>query len=826
MNDESKINQELLTNNTVGRDLKVEKIEQTTIIHQAASPPKYIPTYSIPYPASPNFVGSDGGLERLVGLHASWRIVAVVGMAGVGKTELAVQYAHKYGRSYGGGCYWLGMRDRVLADMLTQHVLREFGLDLPPEITDKRSIAQWCWAQWERNLSNHSQVLLVLDNVDEAIQIGGMLPSDGRFRLLVTTRCQGLDATIVEQYLEELTDAAALDFLRKLIGDVRIDRELVQAKRLCHDLLGNLPLGIELVGRYLHQDDEVTIAEFTADLSKVQEELDGKDPVAVYPTMNAQRGVKSALELSWQKLAPETQTVGKLLGLCAPKAIPWGLATKMAESALVAEAKLKTTPNPTSVLRQLGKNLGNLWKRKPKVAPTAPPARKILTVKQSRQQLEKLSLIKWDKERQTATLHALVRNFFQDRGQNSDILTQIFAETMLQRARQASQDMTLEQLAKMRDIVPHIEEVALHYSHLLSEDDFDWPFIGAAVFYDSQGLYAAAEPWYAKCLATAEQRLGANHPATAASLNNLAELYSSIGKYAAALPLSERALQICEQQLGANHPATATSLNNLAYFYNSIGKYAAAEPLYVRALQIREQQLGVDHPATAASLNNLAGLYDSIGKYTAALPLYVRALQIREQQLGANHPATAASLNNLAYLYSSIGKYAAAEPLYVRALQIREEQLGVDHPATATSLNNLAGLYDSIGKYAAALPLYVRALQIREQQLGVDHPSNATSLNNLAELYSSIGNYVAAEPLYVRALQICEQQLGANHLSTATSLNNLAGLYRSLDRSEEALPLYARAVEICDRVLGLEHPTTVTIRENYERCLRSQTDDR
>jgi NB-ARC domain len=408
MSDESKIKQGILTGVDVDGNLTVGDITQ--IINQAPSPPKYIPTYSIPYPASTNFVGRDGVLERLADFHVSQRIVAVVGMAGVGKTELAVQYAHQYGRSYGGGCYWFGMRDRVLADLLTDHVRWEFELDLPKEITNKREMAQWCWAQWERNLSTDSRVLLVLDNVDEVSQIGRMLPSDGRFRLLVTTRTEGLDATIVEECVEELTDAAALEFLRKLIGNRRVDKELEQAQKLCGDLLGNLPLGIELVGRYLHQDD-LTIAEFTADLSRVQEELDGKDPEAHYPMMTAQRGVKSALELSWQRLAPETQTVAKLLGLCAPKGIPWELATKMAESAMVAEVELQTTPHTTSTWRQLGKNLGNLWKRKPKVAPTPPPGRKILTVKESRQQLAKLSLIKWDKESETATLHALVRKF-------------------------------------------------------------------------------------------------------------------------------------------------------------------------------------------------------------------------------------------------------------------------------------------------------------------------------------------------------------------------------------------------------------------------------
>jgi tetratricopeptide (TPR) repeat protein len=77
--------------------------------------------------------------------------------------------------------------------------------------------------------------------------------------------------------------------------------------------------------------------------------------------------------------------------------------------------------------------------------------------------------------------------------------------------------------------------------------------------------------------------------------------------------------------LGAKHPDTASSLNNLAVLYKSQGKYAEAEPLYERALEIRERVLGAEHPDTTTSLNNLAVLYKSQGKYREAEPLFERA---------------------------------------------------------------------------------------------------------------------------------------------------------------------------------------------------------
>lgn len=57
----------------------------------------------------------------------------------------------------------------------------------------------------------------------------------------------------------------------------------------------------------------------------------------------------------------------------------------------------------------------------------------------------------------------------------------------------------------------------------------------------------------------------------------------------------ERALTIREQKLGATHPSTARSLNNLAELYRAQGKYAEAEPLYQRALAICERVLSREH---------------------------------------------------------------------------------------------------------------------------------------------------------------------------------------------------------------------------------------
>ncbi len=273
------------------------------------------------------------------------------------------------------------------------------------------------------------------------------------------------------------------------------------------------------------------------------------------------------------------------------------------------------------------------------------------------------------------------------------------------------------------------------------------------------GDYATAEPLYQRALKIYEKALGPDHPSTAISLNNLAQLHVDMGDYAIASPLLQRALQINEKALGPDHPGTATNLNNLANLYVNMGDYARAEPLDQRALKIYEKALGPEHPDTASALVSLALLYDYMGDYAKAEPLYERALEINEKALGPDHPITAISLNNLAALYKNMGDYAKAEPLYQRALRIREKALGAEHPDTAVSLNSLALSYEDMGDYAKAEPLFQRALKINEKMLGPDHPHTAISLYNLAELYFSMGDPKGALRLAAQVRRAQEKNL-------------------------------------------------------------------
>ncbi len=441
------------------------------------------------------------------------------------------------------------------------------------------------------------------------------------------------------------------------------DKELTIAEKLC-EWLGYLPLGLELVGRYLERKPDLSLEEMLARLkAKRLEQLALKKPKSE-GMMTAQLGVKAAFELSWQELDESAQQLGLCLSLFALAPIPW----KLVEQCL---------PDIDSEELEELRDYGLVY----------------------------LNLV-MAKGENTYQLHELIREFFQDKLKNSaeaDELQQAFAQVMVEIAQTIPEALTLEHIAKVQDAIPHLEEVAKNLMLMsqpedlvwLKLDDIGWSFTGLGQFYMGQGLYAQAEPVYLQALELFQRLLGDNHLSVANTLNNLAELYRSQGRYSEAEPVYLQALELGQRNLGENHSLVATSLNNLAELYRSQGRYSEAEPLYLQALELGQRNLGENHPHVAASLNNLALLYYSQGRYSEAEPLFVQALELRQRLLGENHPDVAQSLNNLAGLYYSQGRYDKAEPLLEQALELCERVLGVNHPNTVIFRKNLQILRDN-----------------------------------------------------------------------------------------------------------------------------------
>jgi len=280
---------------------------------------------NIPRSGVAKFVGRE---DELLTLHNQLQqghlvaISAIAGMGGVGKTELAIQYADKYEQVYAGGLCWLFAREMNIGTQIVGFAQAQMGLKIPEGLDKLDDQVSYCWRNWRSG-----DVLVILDDVVSYPIVEPYLPpKDSRFKVLMTTRLK-FGSPIQTLPLEVLSLEKSLELLESIIGKERISQEPEIAATLCN-WLERLPLGLELVGRYLAELPEISLSTLLFRLqekAKKRQALKHKalDVEEETRTSTAKLGVEAAFNLSWELLEEGSQHLGKLLSLFAPAPIPW-----------------------------------------------------------------------------------------------------------------------------------------------------------------------------------------------------------------------------------------------------------------------------------------------------------------------------------------------------------------------------------------------------------------------------------------------------------------------------------------------------------------------
>jgi tetratricopeptide (TPR) repeat protein len=734
-----------------------------------------VPYWNVPYRQNPFFTGREDILARL---HEALKIpkiatatqpYALTGLGGVGKTQTAIEYAHRYRFKYH-AVLWVRADSHEVLTSDFAYLAALLGLSERNERNLGRAIA--AVEQW---LTTITRWLLILDNADDLQLINDVIPSPLRGHVLLTTRTNATGTLANAIEIDTMEDREGAYFLLRRAKMIALDDSPANAPeegdysqaREISQVLGGLPLALDQAGAYieetqcglpdyltLYQTRREPLLEWRGDLA-----LDHPDPVA------------TTWSLSFEKILQANPVATELLNVCAflaPDAIPEEIITGGA-------------PDLGPLLQHVA----------------ADPFKLNVVIKE----LLKFSLIRRNPRSKTLTIHRLVQAVRKDRMDGH--AQRQCAERVVRAVSRLFPDAEFSTWPLCQRYLAQAQACALlikQWGMKFAEATRLLDRVGRYLY--QRASYAEAESYYQQALEIYEQVPGPEHPDVAITLSNLASLYWDQTRYDLAEPLLLRSLSILEQALGPDHSDVATSLNVLALLYKAQNRYAQAEPIFLRALSIRERLLGPEHPVVASTLNDLAMLYYNEDKYAQAEPLFIRALAIRERVLGPEHPDVAGSLNYLAALYSVRGQHLQAEPLLMRALPILEQELGPGHPDVATSLNNLALLYTDQGRYSEAEPLLVRACTIIEQVYSNKHPSFATVLNNMALLYHAQHEFVQAEQHLLRALAISEKALGSEHPLVAMIADNYARLLWETERGDEALQHAARARAIWDKRAG------------------------
>ncbi len=662
------------------------------------------PGSSMPLERNRLFVGREGDLlalakTLLVGQAAAIGEVptaAASGLGGLGKSQLACEFAYRYGRLFAGGVFWLGCSDPAAVPAEVAALGGPLYLALGTDFAGKTVAeqAELVRREWERATPR----LLVFDNCEDEEVLRKWRPRSGGCRVLVTAHRPDWDPLLGVQplHLGVLNRQESVALLRKHRPDLLADDADLDA---IAEELGDLPLALHLAGSFLWRYQHgVAPARYLGQLQRPGL-LDHRSLVAggLSPTAHVQH-VGRTFALSYERLLPEDVTDALALRL-------------LARAAYFAAGE----PIPRKLLAAtLGEAAGD--------------DEALLSVEDALLRLVELGLL----EEQAAgalQLHRLLAAFVRQVAPDAtaqEAVEQALLEEAGRRNAQGYAALLLPLQRHLRAVTDAARSREDNRAAALCSVLGHHLYLGAD--------YAGAWPYYERALAIRETVLGPAHPDTAASLNNLGSLLQDQGDYTGARPYLERALAIREKALGPDHPDTAASLNNLGSLLYAQGDYTGARPYLERALAIREKALGPDHPNTAASLNNLATLLQAQGDYTGARPRYERALAIREKALGPDHPDTASSIGNLGFLLQLQGDYAAARPYLERALAARQK-LGDRYQEGVLFfiLGKMAAQQDRLAEGVRLVALCVLI------DRSIDHPDTANDQQALEQIMAPLG---------------------------------------------------------------------------------------
>jgi len=570
-------------------------------------------TWNVPHLRNPNFTGRERLLAELRAALTSGQPAALTqaisGLGGVGKTQLAVEYAYRYAADYD-VVWWV--RTEEPATLAADYASLAGPLDLPQKDEPDQRVVVEAVRRW---LGRNAGWLLVFDNAPGPMELRDYLPQAATGHVLITSRnpsWRGVASPLSVQVLER---AESVGFLLKRTGQA--DEEVADALA---DALGDLPLALEQAGAYI-EATERSLSDYLKLFHDHRLELLRRGiPSTDYPDT-----VATTWEISFQQVQQASPAGAVLLNLCAflaPDDIP---------------------QDPLHVSQLLADVV-------------ADP----LAFDEAVAALRLYSLIEVGDD--ALSVHRLVQAVSRDRLEEE--ARRMWAEAAVGLVNNAfPSDITddIQAWPECARLLPHALAAAGHAEALGVALEATGRLLNEAGLYlRERAEFVEAKAVHERALAIGEAAFGPNHPNVTAALNNLGLVLRDLGDLAGARVAFERALTINEAALGPDHPKVATNINNLGGVLQDLGDLAGARAAYERALVIDEAAFGSDHSKVAIRVNNLGGVLKDLGDLAGARAAYERALVIDEAAFGPNHPNVAMDINNLGLVLRDLGDLAGA----------------------------------------------------------------------------------------------------------------------------------------------------------------------
>jgi tetratricopeptide (TPR) repeat protein len=591
-------------------------------------------------PRNPSFTGREGFLaalrRELTGGRRAW-VQALHGLGGVGKTQLAIEYAYLFAGDYDYAWWIDAEQPQLIGEQLAAFATVAGWAPRDAATADAVRALR-------TSLGGIPRWLLVFDNTEDAVGLLEWLPQ-GPGHLIITSRSGAFHEVAVPVEVEVFSRGESITMLRNAVQ--RLTES--EADRLAEEL-GDLPLALaQAVG--LMATTGMTTAEYVTELQAHADRLLSAPAPPSYP-----RSLAAAITISMRRLADAEPAGVELLHLCArlaPEPIPirWFL-----------DAPKVLTGGLTGV------------------------ATDVLSWRNMLGRVEERGLARLAGE--AVQLHRLIQAVLRDQCSGArNRADQHHAEALVAAAEPENDGSDPGSWPAWAALLPHL----LALDPATAGAGLRATACNAVWYLLSRGAYRTAvgyaEGWHEAWLASH----GPDDLHRLRIANDLGSGYGHRGDYRRARHLHSEVLSRYRRVIGPDHPDTLSAANNLATDLDRLGQSDEAQALLEDTLGRYRNTLGPDHAYTLRTANTLGNVLSRRGDLAQARDLYRDTLDRRRKVFGPDHPDTLVSAHNLALALSALGYLKQARELLSDTLDRQRRILGPEHPLTLMSANALAG---------------------------------------------------------------------------------------------------------------------------------------
>jgi len=677
--------------------------------------------FMVPYQKNPNFTGRS---DLLAALRAklcnvapiSWNHrVALYGLGGVGKTQLALEYVFSHKDDYE-RIYWISAVSEATVFAGFQSIAERTQC-VPSRVHLSLSDVAKRVLEW---LNFQENWLLVIDNLDRIEVIDSYLPEQAPGRhTLITTRysyCDHIPAEGLKVGELGVEDATKLLLLRSKLGAAGETPETeAEADKIVKEL-GYLALAIEQAAAYIRETLR-DLFKFLPSYRKDRKTHHSKLSKAnrIYYTGS----VSTTWHLSFQQIEKNNQEASKLLRLLS-FLNPDGILTdflKAGKEGLDAE------------LREIVSDDGRFG--------------------EALAELERFSLIGRQVDSASGeriTIHRLVQTVIKDEMPGELLST--LTETVITLCDAAFPVSDYEENAtrSLKRRFQHQIVISLSSIHDINSRELGLILVDVGVFLRDDGNYQQAIELLEKAFKILDTVQGSNDLDTLSAMHHLGRAYDVRGRWTDAMTIGEKLLQIHRGLHEGEHYETLTAMAGLAFTYRNLGRLGDAVKLQEEVLKARTKLIGEDRPETLMARANLALTYGDQGRLGDAINLQEEVLKANIRLLGEDHPETLQVMSNLGASYINGLRFDDSISLLEKSYEGRRKILGEQHPDTLVTLAWMAQAYIKDGRLDESIALYEKVLEGRKWGLGEDHPDTIKAKKWLERLRDHSRRYILAVP--------------------------------------------------------------------------------